>query len=125
MKTIAEGTMLGAWTDPREEEDDEESEDKEAPAAHAHKEAREERGEQDNEEDGEERGNGRERGYDDPEAIRLYLKEIRKYPLLTREEEQREIWASSATWRNSSTGAASGSAPTPSGGYASPLPAPS
>jgi RNA polymerase sigma factor (sigma-70 family) len=30
----------------------------------------------------------RERGYEDPEAIKLYLKEIRKYPLLTREEEQ-------------------------------------
>ncbi|MBS1242979.1 MAG: rpoS [Nitrospirae bacterium] len=39
-------------------------------------------------EDGDARGERRERGYDDLEAIKLYLKEIRTYPLLTREEEQ-------------------------------------
>ena len=86
MKTIKEGTTLDAWTDPLEDEDEDEEEsgEQETPASHAH----EERDERDAEEDSEDRGNGRERGYDDPEAIKLYLKEIRKYPLLTREEEQ-------------------------------------
>jgi len=77
MKTIMEETHLEEWVGGDEVEDDQDGEQgevSEEPAISS-----------DGYAPG--MGNGREHGQDDPEAIKLYLKEIRKYPLLTREEE--------------------------------------
>lgn len=86
MKTVANKTVLDKWTDPVE---DEFGADRDEHEHEEEQEGNQEPGEEerDADADSEERGT-RERGYDDPEAIKLYLKEIRKYPLLTRDEEQ-------------------------------------
>lgn len=86
MKTILDDANIDQLTDPEEEDDVYEGEAAEEEGADEERDGPEAVAE--DRSDGGERSERKERGYDDPEAIKLYLKEIRKYPLLTREEEQ-------------------------------------
>ncbi len=88
MKTIA-NVDLDQLTDLTEKKEDKEDKDQEEQDEEGRDEDRDGTSMGGvGDEDVAERSAGRERGYDDPEAIKLYLREIRKYPLLTREEEQ-------------------------------------
>lgn len=87
MKAIIEEAPLDQWSEEAGEH--EEHDDVPAVQEDAHDIAPDEHAEEQHlDGDEEEHAERKERGYDDPEAIKLYLKEIRKYPLLSREEEQ-------------------------------------